>query len=352
MAFYPGYPGAAAFPAGFNPAALAGGVPASMPLMAAAAGMPPGMPPGMLAATPPGMLAPFAAAPATSTPTVLVDEVRTVFITGFPSDIKERELNNLLRFIPGYEASQMNWKNGQAQGFALFVTAAAARAACDQIAGLCFDDNVLLRAEMAHKNMYIKGEPAPAVAVAVVGKRIRTAGSYTSSYSGGGAGSGGGAPILGAGPVGYAPVSNMRDNPPCNTLFIGNLGEVVDDGELQALFAAQPGFTQIKVLRSGRNVSCFVEFDTVESATLCHTTQQGAVLRSSDRGGIRIQFSKNPFGKKRDASGQLVDARQSGGGGASALDAQQSGGGGGAAAAEAGQAGAAVAAAAAPGAPQ
>lgn len=38
---------------------------------------------------------------------------RTVFITGFPNDIKERELNNMLRFMPGYEASQMNWKNGQ-----------------------------------------------------------------------------------------------------------------------------------------------------------------------------------------------------------------------------------------------
>ena len=33
------------------------------------------------------------------------DEVRTVFITGFPDDIKERELNNLLRFLPGYEVS-------------------------------------------------------------------------------------------------------------------------------------------------------------------------------------------------------------------------------------------------------
>ena len=31
------------------------------------------------------------------------DEVRTVFITGFPPDVKERELNNLLRFLPGYE---------------------------------------------------------------------------------------------------------------------------------------------------------------------------------------------------------------------------------------------------------
>lgn len=38
---------------------------------------------------------------------------RTVFVTGFPPDVKERELNNMLRFMPGYEASQMNYKNGQ-----------------------------------------------------------------------------------------------------------------------------------------------------------------------------------------------------------------------------------------------
>ena len=35
------------------------------------------------------------------------DEIRTVFISGFPGDVKERELNNILRFLPGYEASQM-----------------------------------------------------------------------------------------------------------------------------------------------------------------------------------------------------------------------------------------------------
>lgn len=34
---------------------------------------------------------------------------------------------------------------------------------------------------------------------------------------------------------------------------------------------------------------------------------QGAILQSSDRGGIRIQYSKNPFGKKRDHQGNPVD---------------------------------------------
>lgn len=81
------------------------------------------------------------------------DDIRTVFISGLPHDVKERELHNLLRFMPGYEASQMNWKTGGPQGFALFSSAAHARAMVDILSGLSFDDGVLLRAEMAHKNM-------------------------------------------------------------------------------------------------------------------------------------------------------------------------------------------------------
>jgi hypothetical protein len=35
---------------------------------------------------------------------------------------------------------------------------------------------------------------------------------------------------------------------------------------------------------------------------------QGVVLASNaDRGGIRVQYSRNPFGKKRDATGILID---------------------------------------------
>lgn len=34
----------------------------------------------------------------------------------------------------------------------------------------------------------------------------------------------------------YAPVKNEKDNPPINTLFIGNLGENVDEAELLAVF--------------------------------------------------------------------------------------------------------------------
>jgi hypothetical protein len=37
-------------------------------------------------------------------------------------------------------------------------------------------------------------------------------------------------------PRGYAPISNTKDNPPCNTLFIGNLGDTVNETEMRGLF--------------------------------------------------------------------------------------------------------------------
>ena len=40
----------------------------------------------------------------------------------------------------------------------------------------------------------------------------------------------------GPAPAMYAPVKNEKDNPPCNTLFIGNLSDNVDEDEIRAVF--------------------------------------------------------------------------------------------------------------------
>lgn len=40
----------------------------------------------------------------------------------------------------------------------------------------------------------------------------------------------------------WRPLSSARDNAPCNTLFIGNLGEGTREEELHQLMASQPGF--------------------------------------------------------------------------------------------------------------
>lgn len=38
------------------------------------------------------------------------EEIRTIFVTGFPANVHERELHNLVCFLPGYEASQVSWR--------------------------------------------------------------------------------------------------------------------------------------------------------------------------------------------------------------------------------------------------
>lgn len=260
------------------------------------------------------------------------DEVRTIFMTGLPEDVKERELQNLLRWLPGYEASQVNYKAGKPMGFALFSTAQLAVAAKDALQDMVFDSETksVLHTEMAKKNLFVKRGMVADSNAYDQSKRLRTGGDYTHAgyttpppfhppapvwgphgymaptppydpY--------GGYPVAPVpmptptpipAPSSYVPVQNIKDNPPCNTLFIGNLGESINEEELRGLFSAQPGFKQMKVLRQERHTVCFIEFEDVNSATNVHHNLQGAVIPSSGSVGMRIQYSKNPFGKRKD----------------------------------------------------
>lgn len=115
--------------------------------------------------------------------------MRTIFISGLPEDVKERELLNLLRWLPGYEASQVNFKGEHPMGFALFSTPQLAVAAKDALqvklqspislllallpcVVFCFitdtdicwhqdmvfdtESNSVLHIEMAKKNLFVK----------------------------------------------------------------------------------------------------------------------------------------------------------------------------------------------------
>lgn len=81
-----------------------------------------------------------------------------------------------------------------------------------------------------------------------------------------------------------AAVSNTKDNPPCNTLFVGNLGDTVNEPELRQLFGTLAGFRQLKLIRGARSVTCFVEFADLPSAMACHQNQQVHSMRWSLKG--------------------------------------------------------------------
>lgn len=265
------------------------------------------------------------------------DEVRTIFISGLPEDVKERELQNLLRWLPGYEASQVNYKGEHPMGFALFSTPEFAHATKDVLQNLVFDaeSKSVLHTEMAKKNLFIKRGIVADANAYDQSKRLRTGGDYThTGYASPSPFHPPPAPVWGPhgymappppppydayggypvppvpmpapapvpAPSSYVPVQNIKDNPPCNTLFIGNLGENINEDELRGLFSAQPGYKQMKVLRQERHTVCFIEFEDVNSAAQVHHNLQGAVIPSSGSVGMRIQYSKNPFGKRKDSN--------------------------------------------------
>ncbi|KAL0906407.1 hypothetical protein M5K25_024899 [Dendrobium thyrsiflorum] len=223
-----------------------------------------------------------------------IDEVRTIFISGLPGDVKERELLNLLRWLPGFEASQINSKGEQSMGFALFSTPQHAVAAKNALQDMVFDAETkcTINAEMAKKNLFVKRGVGADFRSFDQSKRLRTGGDFahscfqspspfnpqpvavwaTPGYMAPPAPYDpfGGYPvpqvaIPSLAPVpalsGYATVQNAKDNPPCNTLFVGNLGENVVEEELKGLFSIQPGYKQMKILRQERNTVCFIEFD-------------------------------------------------------------------------------------------
>jgi hypothetical protein len=69
-------------------------------------------------------------------------------------------------------------------------------------------------------------------------------------------------------------VSNTKDNAPCSTLFVGNLGDQVSEPELMGLFSTQPGFVTLKVVRNPKNSTAFVDFSDLAAAMAVHDSQQ------------------------------------------------------------------------------
>ncbi|CEP64626.1 uncharacterized protein LALA0_S12e03224g [Lachancea lanzarotensis] len=116
------------------------------------------------------------------------------------------------------------------------------------------------------------------------------------------------------------PPANPADqNPPCNTLYVGNLPPDATEHELRQLFSTQKGFRRLSFRNkntngNGHGPMCFVEFEDVAHATRALAELYGRQLPRSNtqhnnKGGIRLSFSKNPLGVRGPNS------RRSGNGG-------------------------------------
>ncbi|KAI8388348.1 uncharacterized protein BYT42DRAFT_559794 [Radiomyces spectabilis] len=84
-------------------------------------------------------------------------------------------------------------------------------------------------------------------------------------------------------------------NPPCNTLYVGNLPPNTSEDELRQIFSKCRGYKRFCFRSKPQGPMCFVEFEDVVYATQALAELQGHTLSNSVKGGIRLSFSKNPL---------------------------------------------------------
>jgi hypothetical protein len=101
----------------------------------------------------------------------------------------------------------------------------------------------------------------------------------------------------------FPPVNPADQNPPCNTLYVGNLPLDTSEEELKAMFSKQRGYKRLCFRTKQNGPMCFVEFENVTHATKALNELYGLPLHNSIKGGIRLSFSKNPLGVR---SGQAT----------------------------------------------
>ncbi|KAI5362008.1 Putative RNA recognition motif domain, nucleotide-binding alpha-beta plait domain superfamily [Septoria linicola] len=94
----------------------------------------------------------------------------------------------------------------------------------------------------------------------------------------------------------YPAVNPADQNPPCNTLYVGNLPLDTSEDELKSLFSKVRGYKRLCFRTKANGPMCFVEFEDVSFATKALNEYYGHPLHNSVKGGIRLSFSKNPLG--------------------------------------------------------
>ncbi|KAJ2984900.1 hypothetical protein NUW58_g5818 [Xylaria curta] len=94
----------------------------------------------------------------------------------------------------------------------------------------------------------------------------------------------------------FPPANPADQNPPCNTLYVGNLPIDTSEEELKAMFQKQRGYKRLCFRTKQNGPMCFVEFEDIGAATRALHDLYGKPLHNSVKGGIRLSFSKNPLG--------------------------------------------------------
>jgi len=245
-------------------------------------------------------------------------EVRTLFISGFPEDTKEREIHNLFRFFTGYEGCMLNSKDGKAPvAFVSFVDKNAALHAIRMVQSMQFDPASphTLRVDFAKANSKTKRfghdpqysfapggiDPRSAYPYDVYARDPAYAAAAPYWYQ---MGRDPAAPPLpqdmsvpqALAPPPYSAPTQTSRMPPCSTLFVGNLPRNVTEHDLLRIFRSAPGFMRMRMSTKAGSPIVFVDYADVQASTYALQMLQGYPVSDSQ---LRVEFARTKMGESR-----------------------------------------------------
>lgn len=292
------------------------------------------------------------------------DEVRTLFVSGLPMDTKPREIYLMFRGFKGYQNSllKLTGKEGKKASpvaFVTFETREQAETTKSELQGVRFDPDLptTIRIEFAKANTKVSkpvlkpanmtlpgthGIPSPTFPafdittaglfathdgqwpqpstnftdingnhITALPQQLHHPGITTLPLAT--------SPFMLAAPVSIANQAHLIPNqiipaadssPPCNTLFVANLGRNTNEDELKNIFSRIQSFRRLKMLRNkGTTPVAFVEYGEIMAAVQARHLLNGQLLYTSENGGMRIEFARNRMGetgKKNDATEIVV----------------------------------------------
>eukprot|EP01126_Amoeba_proteus_P017391 TRINITY_DN1835_c0_g2_i5.p1 TRINITY_DN1835_c0_g2~~TRINITY_DN1835_c0_g2_i5.p1 ORF type:complete len:276 (+),score=24.00 TRINITY_DN1835_c0_g2_i5:1-828(+) len=247
------------------------------------------------------------------------EEVRTLFISGLPEDVKEREIHNLFRLCRGYEGCKLTLSQGKPVAFASFADRNAAITAQTSLHNIKFDPSFhqTLRIEMAKSNSKTKrllDEPDTRLDSRRREPTWRPndipppGGMYFhDSYP---------PPSQSSYPPypswGYPPdrpdmfqmaVGPGRKNTaPCTTLYVAGIEPHVGEENLTRLFSSIPGFKKVLLTQKENSTFAFVEYTDIQSSTQALCTFNNVQIGNSH---VRIEFARNKMGERAKSTNMV-----------------------------------------------
>jgi hypothetical protein len=236
------------------------------------------------------------------------NDLKTLFVSGLPFDITERELFHIFNRCAGFEDCRLQIKTSSPVAFVSFFSGAEAAKALSQMNGYALDPEhqKQLRCEMAKANM--KPKRARDASYPASTDLMKKTGSATAMYSlpyaadwqvgaGGsyGAHMAASSDFYGAG-YSMGAGSTGRSNPPMDTIFIANMSSEASEEELKLLLNAHSGYKRCKLVNQRGVVTAFAQFEDIKSAAAAIGFLQGRPQLALDSSGLRVEYSKKPMG--------------------------------------------------------